>query len=110
MADPARPMPVPALAARAPAASDGAALPDPGLLHLLTPKLLTARARAKGQERGRGARFAVLATLTLLFWGGAFAGLYRILSYFKAQPEIGPFLAGKILGVLLLSFFSILLL
>jgi hypothetical protein len=36
--------------------------------------------------------------------------LFRLLSYFKGIPEIGPLLAGKLLGLLLLSFFGMLLL
>ena len=110
MADPVRALPAPAPGARTLAVSDGGALPDPGLLHLLSPKFLTARARAAGQERGRAARFSVLATLAVLFWGFIFTVLYKILIGFKAVQEIGQFIPGKILGVLLLSFFSILLL
>ena len=36
--------------------------------------------------------------------------LYRLLSYFRGVPEIGPLLAGKLLGLILVGFFSILLL
>jgi ABC-2 type transport system permease protein len=93
-----------------PEGAPAAALPNPSLLHLLLPKWLTARARATSRERGRGARTAVLAGTGLLFWGLIFAVLYRLLVYFRGVPEIGPFLAGKLLGVLLLSFMSILLL
>jgi ABC-2 type transport system permease protein len=39
-----------------------------------------------------------------------FVVLYRLLSYFRGVPEIGALLAGKLLGVVLVSFFSILLL
>jgi ABC-2 type transport system permease protein len=92
------------------AVADGGALPDAGLLHLLSPKLLTARSRMAGRERGRAARFALLGTLGLVFWGFIFTVLYRILANFRSAQEIGPFIAGKLLGVLLLSFFSILLL
>ena len=84
--------------------------PDPPLLHLLVPKWLTARSRASGAERGRGARIALLATVGLLFWTFIFAVLYRLLVYFRGVEEIGPLLAGKLLGLMLLSFFSILLL
>ena len=80
------------------------------LLHLLLPKYLTARARATAAERGRTARWAILGTLGIVFWGLIFAVLSRLLSYFKGVEEIGPLLAGKLLGVLLLSFMSILLL
>ncbi|HEX3160485.1 MAG TPA: hypothetical protein VHQ45_18330, partial [Gemmatimonadaceae bacterium] len=50
------------------------------------------------------------ATLGLLFWAAMFGLVYRLLSYFKDVQEIGPLLAGKLLGVVLLAFFSILLL
>ena len=112
MANPARTtddtahVPAPALAA-----VDGAAgLPDASLLHLLTPKILTARARAKSDERGRAWRLLLLGTVGLVFWTSIFIVLYRLLTYFRGVQEIGPFLAGKLLGVLLLSFLSILLL
>ncbi len=86
------------------------ALPDPALLHLLLPKWLTARARASAEERGKGARIALLGTMALLFWTFIFAILYRLLVYFRGVEEIGPLLAGKLLGLMMVSFFSILLL
>jgi ABC-2 type transport system permease protein len=39
-----------------------------------------------------------------------FGVLSRVLAYFRGVQEIGPFLAGKLLGLVLLSFLSILLL
>jgi len=80
------------------------------LWHLLTPKWQTARARSVSGEKGRGARFALLGVIGIGFWAFAFGALYRVLSYFKGVDEIGALLAGKLLGVLLLSFASILLL
>ena len=77
---------------------------------LLAPKLLTARARARTKERGRGARTAILAVIGAVFWAFAFGVLYRLLAYFRGVPEIGPLLAGKLLGLILVSFLSILLL
>lgn len=85
-------------------------MPDPSLLHLLGPKWLTARARSLTQERGRGARLAILAFFGLLFWSFIFGVLYRLLVYFRGVQEIGPLLAGKLLGLILVGFFSILLL
>jgi ABC-2 type transport system permease protein len=84
--------------------------PDAPLLWILMPKWLTARARAMAGERGRGARITILATVGLLFWGFIFGLLYRLLAYFKGVPEIGELLAGKLLGLMLVSFFSLLLL
>jgi ABC-2 type transport system permease protein len=90
-------------------ASD-AGLPDAPLLWILTPKYLTARARALAGERGRSARFGVLSVVGILFWGAIFGLLYKLLTYFKGVPEIGELLAGKLLGLMLVSFFSLLLL
>ena len=78
--------------------------------HLLSPKWRSARARARRGERGRVARYSLLTLLAAIFWGFAFGATYKVLSYFKGVPEIGPLLAGKLLGILLLSFSSILLL
>jgi ABC-2 type transport system permease protein len=88
----------------------GAALPDPPLLHLLLPKWLTARARTVAGEKGRGARYAILGFVGALFWAFIFTVLYRLLTYFRGVEEIGALLAGKLLGLILLGFTSILLL
>src|SRR5687768_11946275 len=93
-----------------PDAGAAAAAPAASLPHLLLPKWLTARARARSGEKGRGARITVLAVLGLLFWGLIFGVLYRLLIYFRGVAEIGPLLAGKLLGLILIGFFSILLL
>ncbi|MEO6444775.1 MAG: hypothetical protein ABIZ91_01295, partial [Gemmatimonadaceae bacterium] len=77
---------------------------------LLRPKWLTARARSRQPDRGRAGRVAVLGGVGLAFWTLAFGALHRVLSYFKGVEEIGPLLAGKLLGILLLSFLAILLL
>jgi ABC-2 type transport system permease protein len=87
-----------------------AGLPDPTLAHLLVPKVLTGRARLLAGERGRGARAAALIVIGLFFWAFIFGVLYRLLSYFKNVPEIGPALAGKLLGIILISFSALLLL
>ncbi|MEX2152244.1 MAG: hypothetical protein WD825_02845 [Gemmatimonadaceae bacterium] len=84
--------------------------PDPTLLHLLWPKYLTARARSFAKERGRGARFLILGAFGFIFWAFIFGVLYRLLLYFRGVQEIGPLLAGKLLGLILVGFFSILLL
>ena len=84
--------------------------PDPSLWHLLWPKYLTARARTTQGERGRGMRFAILGFFGLLFWAFVFGILYRLLAYFRGVQEIGPLLAGKLLGLVLVGFFAILLL
>ncbi len=76
---------------------------------LLAPKWLTLRARARAGG-ARSARLLALGGLGAAFWAGIYAVLYRLLAYFKNVPDIGPLLAGKLLGTLLVGFFSILLL
>jgi ABC-2 type transport system permease protein len=100
-------MPEAAIAGEQPAIGER---PDPSLWHLLWPKYLTIRARGTGDERGRGARLAFLGIFGFLFWAFVFGLLYRLLTYFRGVEEIGPLLAGKLLGMLLVGFFSILLL
>jgi ABC-2 type transport system permease protein len=85
-------------------------VPDPGLFHLLLPKVLTAKARAVAGERGRTGRWLVLGIFGVLFWAFIFGVVFRLLKYFRGVPEIGPLLAGKLLGLILVGFFSILLL
>ena len=84
--------------------------PDPSVWHLLMPKRLTARARAKSGERGHTLRLVLLGLFGLAFWAFIFFLLVRLLRYFRAVQEIGPLLAGKLLGLVLVGFFSILLL
>jgi ABC-2 type transport system permease protein len=81
------------------------------LLHILGPKWRTARARFRQERQAGGrAKAVVLAVAALLFWAAVFGVLSRVLAYFRGVQEIGPFLAGKLLGLVLLSFLSILLL
>src|SRR6476661_3398563 len=87
-----------------------AQVPDPGLFHLLLPKVLTAKARAVAGERGRTGRWLVLGVFGVLFWAFIFGVVFRLLKYFRGVQEIGPLLAGKLLGLILVGFFSILLL
>src|SRR5215217_16819 len=84
--------------------------PDPSISLILRPKWLTARARALANERGRGARFFLLSLIGMLFWAFIYTLLYKLLVYFRGVPDLGPFLAGKLLGMILIGFFSILLL
>jgi ABC-2 type transport system permease protein len=85
-------------------------LPRVSLLHLLRPKWLTARVRARGGDRGRGARIALLGITGALFWAFVLVVVFRLLLYFRSVPDIGPLLAGKLLGIIFVSFFAILLL
>ena len=88
-------------------------MPEPrtiAVLPLLRPKWWTVRARVQRGATGRGGRILLLAAVGGAFWVAIFGLVYRLLTYFKHVPEIGPFLAGKLLGLILLSFFGLLLL
>ncbi|MDH3456679.1 MAG: hypothetical protein OER90_07525 [Gemmatimonadota bacterium] len=75
---------------------------------VLTPKWRTARTRFR-QGQG-GGKVVIIATVGLLFWLAVFGVLWRVLRYFRGVEEIGSLLAAKLLGLVLLSFLSILLL
>ncbi len=84
---------------------------QPSLLRVLEPKWRTALQRLR-EERSRGGsgKLLILILVGLAFWVGVFAILYRILKYFRGVEDLGPLLAGKILGVVLLAFVGILVL
>ncbi len=90
-----------------PDSAAAAPLPDPSTLHLLSPKWLTARAH---REAGRRTRTIFLVVFGLGFWTFIYLMLYRLLTYLRQTPEIGTLIAGKVLGLILAGFFSILLL
>ncbi len=84
---------------------------QPSLWRVLEPKWRTALQRIR-EERSRGgsAKLLILTFVGLAFWVGVFAILYRILKYFRGVEDLGPLLAGKILGIVLLAFVGILVL
>ncbi|MEO8192835.1 MAG: hypothetical protein ABI681_03215 [Gemmatimonadales bacterium] len=86
------------------------ALAGPSFVHLIAPKWRSLRARSTKDGGRHGSRGLVLLTLGFAFWGFIFATMYRLLVYFRGIPEIGPLLAGKLLGLILVSFFGMLLL
>lgn len=79
-------------------------------LHLLSPKWQSIRSRAVKKQTGAVGRLSVLGIIGLAFWGFIFTITYRLLVYFRGISEIGPLLAGKLLGLILVSFFGMLLL
>ncbi len=82
----------------------------PTARHLLLPKWLTVRARATAKTRGTRGRGIALALLCAAFWAAVFGVLDRLLHYFKNVPDLGPLLAAKLLGLILVGYISILLL
>src|SRR5882672_3784109 len=84
---------------------------QPSLTHVLQPKWRTALQRLR-EERARGGtgKLVILALVGGAFWAGVFGVLYRILKSLRSVEELGPLIPGKILGLILLSFMSILVL
>jgi len=83
---------------------------QPSLTHVLQPKWRTALQRLREERQGGSAKIVVLSIVALGFWGAVFGVLYKILKYFRGVQELGPLLAGKLLGLVLLAFISILIL
>src|SRR6266567_2559706 len=84
---------------------------QPSLAHVLQPKWRTALQRLR-EERANGGtgKLVVLALVGGAFWLGVFGVLYKILKSLRAVEDLGPLIPGKILGLILLSFISILVL
>jgi ABC-2 type transport system permease protein len=84
---------------------------QPTLWHVLLPKWRTVRQRLReGRARGGGGRLLILFLVGGGFWLGVFGILFKVLKYFRGVEELGPLLAGKLLGLVLLAFVSILIL
>ena len=80
------------------------------LLKVLGPKIYTLRARIREPGSLSRGKVLMICSIGLIFWTVVFGVLYRMLLYFRGIEEIGPLLAGKLLGLMLLSFILILLL
>jgi ABC-2 type transport system permease protein len=84
---------------------------QPSLVHVLQPKWRTALQRIR-QERasGGGGKLVILALVGSGFWAGAFGLCFYVLRSLRSVEEIGVPIAEKMLGIVLLSFMSILIL
>lgn len=82
---------------------------SPGLLNLLGPKMRIRMNRARSED-GRGFKLVVLAIAAGVFWSILYVIIHRMLLYFRGTQGIGDLLAGKLLGMALLTFLMILLL
>ena len=82
----------------------------PSLRHILSAKLISIRARPLGKTENKSGRLILFGIIGAVFWLFVFGLLYRLLRYFHGIPEIGALLAGKLLGVMLVSLFGILIL
>jgi ABC-2 type transport system permease protein len=83
---------------------------QPRLWTLLMPKWRSALTRANQDRTDSRVRMLLLASVGLFFWAAVFGIAFRVLRYLRSVDEIGNLMAGKVLGVILLAFLSILLL
>src|SRR6476660_2097978 len=90
--------------------SEPAGPASPSLQHVLSPKIISARARPLGKTENRSGRLILFVTVGGIFWLFVFGLLYRLLNYFRGIPEIGALLAAKLLGLMFVSLFGILIL
>ncbi len=92
-----------------PDASAAAARPrQPGIWTVLAPKWRSARARSRDGRGGPG-RLILFGLLACALGGALFGIAFRVLTYINTTA-FGPALASRLLGLVLLSFSSILLL
>ncbi|HEV8400037.1 MAG TPA: hypothetical protein VGQ18_09405 [Gemmatimonadales bacterium] len=84
---------------------------QPSLWHVLQPKWRTALQRLR-EERDNGGygKMIIITGVGSLFWAGVFGVLYKILKTLRGVEDLGPLIPAKILGLVLLSFISILVL
>ncbi len=83
---------------------------QPTLWRVVEPKWRTVLRRLKETRDEGWGRPVALAIVGAVFWIAAYGVLYRILKYFRGVEEAGPLLAGKLLGLVLLAFVSMLVL
>jgi ABC-2 type transport system permease protein len=86
------------------------ALPGPGLWTVLTPKWRGALVRIKHERTASRTKFFLLSTIGICFWTAVFGIAFRVLRYTRHVEDIGNLLAAKVLGIILVSFLSILVL
>ena len=83
---------------------------QPAIWTLLAPKWRSALTRGEQGRRGASGKVILIAAVGVVFWCATFLVLYRVLKYFKGTEEIGVWVPGKLLGMALLAFLSVLLL
>ncbi|MGH7447541.1 MAG: putative ABC transporter permease subunit, partial [Longimicrobiales bacterium] len=88
--------------------SSSGPLRQPSVPDLLRPKWLAAWRRLESESNAL--RVLVMGLVALIFFSIIFVIIYRVLGHFRTQPGLGDLLAGKLLGMILLAFLSILLL
>jgi len=76
---------------------------------LLAPRLRGARNRYRQLDRQRKLRLFQLGLLAVLLWGSLFAGTHLLVQRLLGMAEVGSFLAGKLVGMILLASFALLI-
>jgi ABC-2 type transport system permease protein len=76
---------------------------------LLSPRFCAMRNRCERLDRRGRLMLGALGLLGLGFWTAIFIFFYRALHYFLSVPDFGPILTHKLLGMVFLTFFSLLL-
>jgi len=76
---------------------------------LLSPRFRAVRNRVQRLDRKGRWQLGLLGLLGVAFWTAIFIFFYRALNYFLSVPDFGPVLTYKLLGMVFLTFFSILL-
>lgn len=78
-------------------------------LILLRPKWISLKHRLHEPDKGSLFKLLALAFLAVGFWVLTFWAFQRVLLYFRSVELFGDLLASKLMGMMLLTFFSILL-
>ena len=79
------------------------------VLGLLRPRVQAAANAYRRLTRGGRVRLAIFISVGLAFGAAIFFFFHRALTYFLSVPEFGPVLTYKLLGMIFVTFFSILL-
>jgi ABC-2 type transport system permease protein len=64
---------------------------------------------ASTAAKSRKLKFLVFGLIGTLFWVGTFTIFYRVLSYFQGAKDFGDILAGKLLSMVIVTFFALLI-
>ena len=78
-------------------------------LHLLSPRWLGSRNRLRRLTRAGRGQLLFVSLIGLVFGAAIFGFFLRVLRYFLAVPDFGSVLTYKLLGMVFMTFFSILL-
>jgi ABC-2 type transport system permease protein len=79
------------------------------MMKLLYPKFAQLCNLVRHRQRQNFIKIFLMVVLGFLFWAGIFVVFFRVLAYFKGIEIVGAFLAGKLLSMVILTFFSILI-